>query len=342
LIRRLRLGGTLSCAVLLWVGSSLAQSRSAERPPTAGAASSEVSTQARESFDAGAVAYEQSRFAEAVALFREADRLAPSALLSLNVARVYERMQDDPSALAAYREYLRRLPAAENRAEVQSRIDELERTLELLGVQQLSVLSTPTGATLAIDDVPRGLTPWTGELAPGPHRLVLRLREYQVEERDLELPRADATDLVVALEPLLLEATPARARHPSGVRKHGPSPLSARSDHPAALAVPSLLSWALFGGSAVLLLSAAGLELSRWGLEDEARETRIQIEHKQKFDAMEDRQAAARVLLGAGLVTGLLGAGSLYLDLDQATPSQSALGMACAPSECLLQAQGRW
>jgi tetratricopeptide (TPR) repeat protein len=343
LIRQLKLGGTLACAVFLYVAAGLAQSGDAERSSSPAVAATGASPQAQARFEAGVIAYEQGRFADAVALFREADRLAPSALLSLNVAKVYERMQDDPSALGAYREYLRRLPEAEDRAQVQGRIDELERKLAQLGVQQLSVLSTPAGATLLIDDVPRGLTPWTGELAPGPHQLLLRSSEYQDAKHAVELPATDAIDAVVLLQPLRLGSAPARASaRPGATPKHGPALPPPRSDGPAARAVPSLLSWALFGGSAVLLISAAGLELSRQGLEDAARESRIQVDHKQKFDAMQDRQAAARVLLGAGLLTGLLGAGSLYLDLDQTAPSQSALGMACVPSECLLQAQGRW
>jgi tetratricopeptide (TPR) repeat protein len=348
LIRQLKLGGTLSCAVLLCVGSSLAQSAEPEPEPAASAASSQVSVQAQDRFAEGVAAYEQSRFADAVALFREADRLAPSPLLSLNVARVYERMRDDRSALGAYREYLRRLPEAEDRAEVQGRVDELELTLEQLGVQQLSVLSTPAGAALVIDGQPRGVTPWTGELAPGSHQLVLSSSGHQDAARDIELPRVDALDVIVSLQPLAPSPTPdASAPSPrSPVAPAKPGAALAPSDFRETRAVPSVLSWALFGGSAALLISSAALELSRRDLEGEARRSQIQIEHKQKFDAMQDRQAVSRVLLGAGLLTGLLGAGSLYLDLDQGSPSAivrpSALGMACAPSECLLHAQGRW
>jgi len=147
-------------------------------------------------------AYRRGHFRAAIEHFKEADRLAPSPRLSFNVALSYERMADAPNALAAYRDYLRRAPEAANVQTTSVRIAELELELQKSGVQQLSVLSHPAGANVLIDDLSRGVTPWTGELPPGPHRLLLRARGYADTVRSFELPVRHAIDLIYSLEPV--------------------------------------------------------------------------------------------------------------------------------------------
>ena len=64
------------------------------------AAASRTSSAAQARFEAGVAAYEEGRFRDAIARFKEADQLSPSPLLSFNIAKVYDRMADNPSALA--------------------------------------------------------------------------------------------------------------------------------------------------------------------------------------------------------------------------------------------------
>src|SRR6185436_18266878 len=83
------------------------------------APSDEVQTEERRNsvkvkFQEGAQAYEQGRYKDAVDAFLAADRLAPSAPLSFNVARAYQKLGDGSSALRWYRDYLRRNPNAQN------------------------------------------------------------------------------------------------------------------------------------------------------------------------------------------------------------------------------------
>ena len=98
----------LVCGALSWGGPSWAEAE-AEVDPAA------TSPEAQQQFARGVAAFEDGRLREAVELFKAADALAPSARLSFNIAKVYERMGDSRAALAAYREYHRRLPEAENR-----------------------------------------------------------------------------------------------------------------------------------------------------------------------------------------------------------------------------------
>lgn len=287
---------------------------------------------AQASFQQGMTAYREGRYRAAIEHFQEADRLAPSPRLSFNVARAYEEMEDGPHALAAYRDYLRRLPGAENAAETSIRISELELDLQKTGVQQLSVLATP-GATVIIDDVSRGVAPWTGELSPGPHRLQLRLRGFSDFTQAFDLPARHAIDLVPVLVPLASAPAP-RTEPPA------PAPPVAQ-DAPE----PRWWTWTLFGSSAALLLGSGALELSRRSYEQSAQRNRVQIPADEAYDTMTSRMIAARVLLGAGVLVGAAGGVTLYFDLQPRTRADTAStrwNLACGPRECLALAGGSW
>jgi tetratricopeptide (TPR) repeat protein len=332
-IRRLDVRGLLVLATLAWPRSGLAQSREADGPRT--------NPDARARFEAGVAAYEEGRYRDAVERFKEADELAPSPLLSFNIAKVYERMADNRNALASYRAYLRRLPNASNREAVQGRISALERTLTESGVQQLTTLSTPAGAIVSIDNVTRGVTPWTGELIPGPHTLALRLNGYRESVTEIELPAEHAIDIET---PLVAGAEPVLPPPAESGSAADTAPSAAASSMPlvdASSPIPRWWTWAMFGGSAAAFIGAGVFELSRSGLEDEARKSPIQVEHEQKFEAMESRQTSARVFLGVGIVAALAGGVSLYFDYREAS-APGGVAFDCGLTGCALAAGGRF
>jgi tetratricopeptide (TPR) repeat protein len=318
LLSRLVMMRRVVCVVLLSCAPCLAQD-----PPSA-----PVNPEAQVQFEQGVSAYEDGRYRDAVDRFKEADRLAPSPLLSFNIAKVYERMQDPKSALAAYREYLRRLPDADNRLETSQRIAELELTLQKQGIQQVTIVTSPPGATVLIDDTARGVTPWTGELAPGPHHLVVRLPEHTDATRTFELPARHAIDLELQLAPAEVPAPAPVAPAPA------PAPL------PEASPAPSWWTWTLFGGSAALLAGSAAFELSRRSAEHSAADNPIQIDSNAEWKVMERRQLIARVLLGSGLAVGAIGGVSLFFDLRRSSEDRAKLGFACEGDGCRMLARG--
>src|SRR5689334_8589288 len=105
------------CAALLSLSFTLTPPAFAEAP------SSEAKVEARRDaakvkFERGSELYEAGQYQKAVQAFMEADALAPSAPLSFNIARAYERLDDPSGALRWYRDYLRRSPRAPNASEV--------------------------------------------------------------------------------------------------------------------------------------------------------------------------------------------------------------------------------
>jgi hypothetical protein len=336
----LNLCRVLLLAALLWPAPGNAQ------PVAPGEAGADP--QARARFEQGVAAFDEGRFREAVELFKEADRLAPSPLHSFNVAKVYERMGDNRSALASFREYLRRLPGAPNLADVRRRVAELEQALKALGVQQLSVLSAPAGATVLVDDVTRGVTPWTGELPPGRHLLALRLGGYRDKVSEIELPADRAIDVELTLQRSAPETAPAAqagaAADPAARRPAADVIAPARAlptaEEPAP--VPRWWTWAMFGGSAAALVGAGAFELRRANLEDAARESTVQTESLDKYEAMERHQKAARICLGVGLVAAVASGVSLFFDVRHASEAPTDLAFGCDSDGCSLAAGGRF
>lgn len=85
---------------------------------------------ARSLFQAGAVAYAEGRYDDALACFERAYDLAGHPELLYNIALAQDRLRHDADALESFRAFLAQAPAdAPHRAEVASRIAVLERTL---------------------------------------------------------------------------------------------------------------------------------------------------------------------------------------------------------------------
>jgi tetratricopeptide (TPR) repeat protein len=261
--------------------------------------------QAKRKFEEGVRAFGERRYADAVQAFREADGIQPSAALSFNIARAYERLEDVPAALRWYRDYLRRNPEAANRADVDKQVAGLARQLEARGVQQVSVLARPEGAQVLIDDRAEGVAPFTTEIPPGKHHVSVRAGGYRTQELDFSVEPGTPRDLSVVLEKLAPDAPDAIATTPPP-----PSPKMPPPPAPAARKPPlGVVPWIVLGAGAATSLGALGFELARRSAESDAEQS-AQLDYPRHFEAMQSRQTTARVLGVAGGVLLLGGATS--------------------------------
>jgi tetratricopeptide (TPR) repeat protein len=339
LFRKLCLGVCLMGLTLAAPTQLRAQSSASPPDPTS-AEGKRAEGKAR--YERGVEAYAAGRYKDAIDLFLQADALAPSAALSFNIARAYERIGDDAACLQWYRDFRRRAPDAKNSREVDTRISALETSLAKKGVQQFSILSSPFGATVIIDEQPMGVTPFTGQLPPGRHKVVLSLRGYSDSEQKLVLAPDRAQDLNVTLVPAP-EKVPAPP--PAPVRPPEPKPLPMRpSDPEPAGARFGAWPWIGIGVGAAALGGALGFELSRRSAEEDAQKAdNTQIEYKRWLDREHTRQTTARVLAAVG--GALVVTGGTLLIIDLGTPKDQArtqLGGACLPGACGLQVRGQF
>jgi tetratricopeptide (TPR) repeat protein len=279
--------------------------------PSSTASAEQRKTQAKAKYEQGVELYRNERYADAVQLFLEADALSPSAALSFNIARAYEKLADDAATLRWYRNYLRLNPEAQNAAEVRQSIQTLSLALSKKGIQQVSVLSTPSFATVAIDGQALGVTPLTVELKPGVHHLLVTLRGFADEQRDFTLAAPTPMDL-----PIELKAAPASA------------PPLTTSDRVSMQAKTrgrrfGVAPYVTLGVGALALGGAAYFEARRHSAQTAARDDKTQLATENDVNTMNSRQTTARVFLVAGGVLVATGA-TLFVLNTRLTPETTA------------------
>ena len=300
--------------LLFLASTAIAAPARAEEPADPGGATEEQRADAKARYEQGVTAYSAGRYKDAVDLFLAADKILPSAPLSFNIARAYEKLGDDSGALRFYRDYLRRKPDAENAADVQALVKRFEERLKAKGVQQLTVLSTPTGATVALDGAPVGVTPATLDLPPGQHHVALILRGYADTERDVEVPADHALDVALELAPSAEPPPPAAAP----VAAPAPTAPLPQAEESRGLGV---WPYVTLGAGALTLAGSLTFELMRRGAESDAKDAKTQVEYKEHYDDMVSRRTTARVLLGVGGALAVTGGVLLAIELGGSSKS---------------------
>jgi tetratricopeptide (TPR) repeat protein len=305
--------------------------------PSDEAATEQRRAAAKSKYQQGAEAYSAGRFKDAVDLFLAADQLSPSAPLSFNIARAYEKLADDAGALRWYRDYLRRNPDASNASSVRPLIASLAESLRKKGVQQLTVLTSPAGATVTVDDQPVGVTPWTGELPPGEHHLLLSLRGYADAEQNVSLAADQPLDTSLRLEQQAPSSVPVVVAQAPAVPA-STVPTNHTSSHGKKLGV---VPWVTLAAGTAALGGALTFEILRRSAEKDAKSAQSQIEYHEYLQTEQSRQTTARIFLGTGGALLLAGGLMLLLDTGKSSPATSA-GLVCLPSGCGLTARGNF
>jgi tetratricopeptide (TPR) repeat protein len=102
--------------------AAIAVAAPADGPP-------ETSAHAKELFASALRHFDLTEYPQALAEFTEASRLKDDPALLYDIAQCYRHMNQPEDALRFYRAYLRRLPEARNRAEVETKIAALQEAL---------------------------------------------------------------------------------------------------------------------------------------------------------------------------------------------------------------------
>jgi tetratricopeptide (TPR) repeat protein len=299
---------------------------------------------ARARYRQGVEAYKAGHYRESIDYFLEADRVSPSAALSFNIALAYEKIDDAAAALRWYRDYLRRATDAKDRASVEATIQGFEARLMAKGIQQVTVLSDPSAATVLVDDKPVGVTPWTMEIAPGPHRLEIRRDGYETAKQSIELPADHAIDVQVTLQTTsaALAAAPAPAPVEPAAPLSAPAPANPEQSKPSGGS--ALTTWGIVGLAAggAALGGALTFELLRRSAQSAAKDEHTQVGFADRVDTMESRQTVARVLLGTGIALAATGGILLFLGHKNASDGGATVGLGCAPGGCVSTLRGRF
>lgn len=166
------------------------------------AQSDDTADEAELQFELGARDYQAGDILRALEHFLVSNRLSPNHNVAFNIARAYEKLERFPEAYRYYQQALRGKWSAEERAELEKALAELEKFVVLL-----EVTTAPGGATLYIDRVelgPRGEAPRKLGLSPGKYKIIARKPGYK--EASVELPSlslGERKEVELALEPLL-------------------------------------------------------------------------------------------------------------------------------------------
>lgn len=351
-------------ATVLVVGlalPSVAVAQTAAAPPPAQNAPS--LERAKTLHAAGVAAFRDGDYAAAIEAFIAADRCVPSAALSFNIARAYERQGDIGQSLYWYSDYLRRAPDAPDAAQARALIAEREATLAGQGQQLLVVRTNPSGARVLLDGVSACTSPCAVVTRPGVHALSLSHDTYaplavrvgvgQARMTEVHLELVATSDTETSAQPPPVTAAPVAEprvdpvqREPLRVAAPPPAapPSAAPVESPTSRQALSLAPWpwvTLIAGG-VGLGAAGGLELVRRDAEADAEAARVQLGKQDALDRMDQAMWGARIV---GAVGGalLLTSGVLWWwdtrDSDGAsrTAARPVLTPVLAPGQAGLQ-----
>lgn len=208
---------------------------------------------ARQHFMQGQAFYKQAHYDEAIREFQAAYDARPHPAVLFNLAQCYEKLGDTASALKDYREYLRQVPDAEDRAAVETIVANITAHLKDTAIQMFSIQSVPPGANLIMDSEPAGTTPVKMDVKGATHHLRFVLAGYDTVEKDVETSWEHPTEFSVTLQKQAVSLAPPDPKEDelSGAGQQV-------SAHPeAAQAKPRVWTWVAGGVGAAAVIAAA-------------------------------------------------------------------------------------
>ena len=287
--------------------------------------------EARGLFEAGRAAFDQGRYQDALGYFDRAYQLSRRPQLLYNLGQVHDRLRHDEEALTAFQQYLKQVPGAENRAEVEHRIQAMRQAM----YGSLHFTLSPANAEVWVDGEAKQLDN-TGRLqvTTGSHEILVRAEGHDELRQRMNVRGGDMIELPISLQPsdgstpAVIAPTPTPLVTPPPVEAPGtePAPTPAVVEAPAPTQPTNTMSLtpndvpAARGGSTATTLAwvavvPAGLLL--------AAGTGFALLGSKEFDRVDDkcrstctaaeRDAAGETLKTYELITnvGFIGGGAL-------------------------------
>lgn len=329
----LRLEGWRRAGARAWILSAFVgvapHGASAVEPSAAPSLEAGAPALAEARYVVGRKLYAEGDFAGAVREFTSALDIFPtSAKLAFNLGRSCERLDDPECARRAYRRYQENAPDAPDRAEMDRLIAGLERRLEET-LPILAVTSTPSGATVQLDETPPNgtRTPATLRLPPGPHLVRFTLAGYPEAVRSTNLTRGQTSTLDV-----VFGSPGAQALAPAPAPAPAPNAVVTRTPAPAA-GIPPWIGWGMVGLGATSLAAGAWF----WGQAVDTADRaeglgRSPAELKRHAALEDDHGTQVTIALTATLGGALAAAGGAALLLvAPAAPDAATVGFAPVP-----------
>jgi len=157
--------------------------------------------QARAHVQEARQAFTKRKFAIALKEFQAAQSLKPAPVLWFNIGKCYEKLNDAPNALRAFRIFLLEAPTAPGRKDALAAVGQMEAKLRLKGVQQLLVMAQPPGAMATIPGKDPQSVPATFELRPGAYTVTVSLAGHQTVKKQVTMGAKGSVQLEVSLRP---------------------------------------------------------------------------------------------------------------------------------------------
>jgi PEGA domain len=150
---------------------------------------------ARKAYGEGEKAYAAGDFAAAFVGFSKANELVPSPQAAYWAAKSIDGQGKIEEAIAAYDALLADPEIAklgdEKTTDVRTRVGDLKAKL----VGEVSVQTTPMGATVSVDGAPQpGETPMILKLPPGPHKLTVLAAGFEAKEVDVDVKGGEKSE----------------------------------------------------------------------------------------------------------------------------------------------------
>ena len=145
--------------------------------------------EARSLYQAGAIAFDQGRFENALEHFQRAYALSKRPQLLFNIGVVQDRLRHDEQALQAFEQYMQQVPDGAEAAHVRARIAVLRKTL----AERAAAGQAPPGDGAPASTTPQQLEPDAAQAAPAPQQATPAPSAEIVKSRTARIPAKRST-----------------------------------------------------------------------------------------------------------------------------------------------------